>query len=140
MHMLLITNVSFRIGIWEKVFWSKFKNFFDIILNFFCGIYIKIAKPFIVEDRIMIDNYIGDVVNITALSFEILEVDPDSFQSTGVIVHIPNSKIFSSSMKNYVKIFKYIWKEIEIKVPIDSNVKMAKGCIYKIIKSHGVLR
>lgn len=112
----------------------------DTIINFFCGIYIKIAKPFIIEDRIEIDDYIGDVVNITALSFEILEIDKNNFQSTGVIVHIPNSKIFSGSMKNYVKVFKYIWNEIEIKIPIDSDIKMAKGCIYKIVKSNEILK
>jgi len=112
----------------------------ETIINFFCGIYIKMAKPFVIEDRIMIDNYIGDVVNITALSFEILEVDPDSFQSTGVIVHIPNSKIFSGSMKNYVKVFKYIWNEIEVRIPVDSNVKKAKGHIYKIVRSNEVLK
>lgn len=80
----------------------------DIIINFFCGIYIKISKPFQVEVRIMVDNYIGDVVNISTLSFEILEVNLDNFQSTGAIVHVPNSKVFSSTVKNYVKVFKYI--------------------------------
>lgn len=78
----------------------------DTIINFFCGIYIKLAKPFVIEDRIMIDGYIGDVVNITSLSFEILEVNPNTFQSTGVTVHIPNSKIFAGSLKNYV-VFAY---------------------------------
>ena len=29
----------------------------DIILNFFAGVYIKIVKPFQVEDRIEINNY-----------------------------------------------------------------------------------
>lgn len=114
----------------------------DTIINFFCGIYIKIAKPFVVEDRIMIDNHIGDVINIQALSFEILEVssDKDNFQSTGAIVHIPNSKIFSGSLINYVKVFKYVWNEIEVKVPIDSDIKKAKGHLYKIVKNNDVLR
>ena len=34
---------------------------------------IKINKPFEVEDRIEIDEYKGDVVNIKAMNFEILE-------------------------------------------------------------------
>ena len=37
----------------------------DIILNFFCGIYIKIKKPFKVEDRIQIGDIKGDVMNIS---------------------------------------------------------------------------
>lgn len=112
----------------------------DTIINFFCGIYIKISKPFVIEDRIMIDDYIGDVINITTLSFEILEVDQDNFQSTGVIIHVPNSKIFSGSMKNYVKVFKYIWNEIEVKVSIEADIKKAKGYLYKIVRSHEVLK
>ncbi len=114
----------------------------DTIINFFCGIYIKVSKPFVIEDRIMIDGYIGDVINIEALSFEILEVNPnvDNFQSTGSIIHIPNSKIFSGSLKNYVKVFKYVWNEIEVKVPIDSDIKKTKGQIYKIVKNHEVLK
>ena len=46
----------------------------EIILNFFCGLYIKIRRPFKVEDRIQIDNIKGDVMNISALDFEVLEV------------------------------------------------------------------
>ena len=53
----------------------------------------------------MIDGYIGDVVNISNLSFELLEVDTDTFQSTGSIVHGTNSKVISGSLVNYVKVF-----------------------------------
>ena len=34
----------------------------EIILNFFSGIYIKLKKPFKVEDRIQIENIKGDVM------------------------------------------------------------------------------
>ena len=85
----------------------------DTIINFFAGIYIRLAKPFQVEDRIMICNHIGDVVNISNLSFEVLEVNSDTFQSTGSIVHIPNSKVISEPLINYVKVFKYVWNETE---------------------------
>lgn len=114
----------------------------DTIINFFCGIYIRIAKPFIIEDRIMIDGHIGDVINITNLSFEILEVNSsrDNLQSTGAIIHVPNSMIFSGTLKNYVKVFKYVWNEIEIKIPFGSDVKKTKGHIYKIIKNNEVLK
>ena len=46
----------------------------DIILNLFAGLYIKVKKPFKLEDRISIDGVIGDVVLINNLSFKILEV------------------------------------------------------------------
>lgn len=115
-------------------------SLWDTIINFFTGIYIKVSKPFSIEDRIMIDEYMGDVINISTLSFDILEVDPFSFQSTGTIVHVPNSKVFSEVTKNYVKAFKYIWGEIEVKVNIDSDLKRAKSKLYRIVNSNEVIK
>ena len=114
----------------------------DIILNFFSGIYIKINKPFSVEDRIEINDNIGDVININYLNFEILEVKEEEKgeQSTGIIVQIPSSKIFSYAVKNYSKAFKYIWKEMEVNVPIDSDIEKSKKELYKIINSNETLK
>ena len=69
----------------------------DIIINFFAGIYISLCKPFRVEDRIEVDGMIGDIVNTNSLNFEILEVSArdEGEQSTGIIIQIPNSKIFT---------------------------------------------
>lgn len=148
----IIIIISFII-IWQ----NYFKNFLtlisfvsaaltfalrDIILNFFSGIYIKLNKTFIVEDRIEINDIIGDVININYLSFEILEVKEEEKgeQSTGIIVQIPSSKIFSYPIKNYSKAFKYIWKEMEVNVPIDSNIEKDKKVLYKIINSNETLK
>ena len=80
----------------------------EIILNFFCGLYIKIRRPFKVEDRIQIDNIKGDVMNISALDFEVLEVSTkeENGQSTGVVVSFPNSIVISKPVKNINKGFK----------------------------------
>lgn len=112
----------------------------DTIINFFAGIYIKLAKPFQVEDRIMICNHIGDVVNISSLSFEVLEVNSDTFQSTGSIVHIPNSKVISEPLINYVKVFKYVWNETEVRISIDSDIKKAKGILYSIVNNNDIIK
>lgn len=112
----------------------------DTIINFFAGIYIKLAKPFQVEDRIMICNHIGDVVNISSLSFEVLEVNSDTFQSTGSIVHIPNSKVISEPLINYVKVFKYVWNETEVKISIDSDIKKVKGILYSIVNNNDIIK
>ena len=152
----LITNIIIIIAfviIWQ----DYFKNFLtlisfvsaaltfalrDIILNFFSGIYIKINKPFSVEDRIEINDNIGDVININYLNFEILEVKEEEKgeQSTGIIIQIPSSKIFNYPIKNYSKAFKYIWKEMEINVPIDSDIEKDKKTLYKIINSNETLK
>ena len=113
----------------------------DVILNLFAGVYIKVLKPFGIEDRIEINNYIGDVVNINAMNFELIEVDNQDFtgQSTGVITHVPNSTIFSHPLRNYDKAFKYIWNEIEVNVPLDYDIEKVKQTLYKIISKNDVI-
>ena len=143
--------VVMNIIIWED-FLLKFITLFsfvsaaiayslrDTIINFFAGIYIRLAKPFQVEDRIMISGHIGDVVNISNLSFEVLEVDEDTFQSTGSIVHIPNSKVISEPLVNYVKVFKYVWNETEVKVSVDSDIRKVKGILYSIVNNNDIIK
>lgn len=113
----------------------------DVIQNLFAGIYIKMLKPFNIEDRIEINNYKGDVVNINAMNFELLEVDNTDFtgQSTGVITHIPNSVIFSHPLRNYDKAFKYVWNEIEVNIPLDYDIEKVRKILYKIISKNDVI-
>lgn len=143
--------VIMNIIIWED-FLLKFITLFsfvsaaiayslrDTIINFFAGIYIRLAKPFQIEDRIMISGHIGDVVNISNLSFEVLEVDADTFQSTGSIVHIPNSKVISEPLVNYVKVFKYVWNETEVKVNVVSDIRKVKGILYSIVNNNDIIK
>lgn len=143
--------VIMNIIIWED-FLLKFITLFsfvsaaiayslrDTIINFFAGIYIRLAKPFQIEDRIMISGHIGDVVNISNLSFEVLEVNADTFQSTGSIVHIPNSKVISEPLVNYVKVFKYVWNETEVKVSAVSDIRKVKGILYSIVNNNDIIK
>ena len=109
----------------------------DFILNFFCGIYIKFKKPFKVEDRIQIGDIKGDVMSTSTFSFEILEVSTkeDNGQSTGIVIHYPNSSIISGPVKNINKGFKYIWDEMIINIEIDCDLANNKKEIYKIVNS-----
>lgn len=114
----------------------------DIVFNYFSGIYIKIKKPFIVEDRIEVDGIIGDVININALSYEVLQISEEKGkqQSNGKIINIPNSTVFSSKIINQTKIFKYIWNEIKVNISLDSNLKKVKSILYKIVNSEDVIK
>lgn len=114
----------------------------EIIFNFFAGVYINFRKTFELEDRIEIDGIKGDVINIHALGFEILEVGErtDCEQSTGRIVHIPNSYIFTKPSKNYTKAFKYIWDEIKIDVSMDSDIEETKAILYDILENNETLK
>ena len=114
----------------------------ELILNFFCGIYINIKKPFKVEDRIEIDGIKGDVTNIFALSFEVVEVSTNETngQSTGIIVTFPSSIVLTKPIKNITKGFKYIWDEIVIKIDLQSDLQKNKNEIYKIINNNEIIK
>jgi small-conductance mechanosensitive channel len=113
----------------------------DIILNMFAGIYIKVRKPFKLEDRIEINEVKGDVVVINALSFKILEIGDriNGEQSSGIIVNIPNSFIFSYALKNYTTAFKYIWDEIVVKIPLKSDVNKIKEELLSIVNNNEIV-
>ena len=114
----------------------------EIIFNFFAGIYINAKKIFEIEDRIEIKGIKGDVITMHSLGFEMLEIaDGNEYeQSTGKIVHIPNSAVFSEPTKNFTKAFKYIWDEIKINIELDSDVEETKSYIYNILENIEILK
>ena len=114
----------------------------EIIFNFFAGMYINITRPFEIEDRIEIDDVMGDVISKHALGFEILEIGKRVYgeQSTGRIIHIPNSYIFTKTLKNYTKVFKYIWDEIKVDVPLDADIKKTEEILYEIVFDNETLK
>ena len=149
---IIITTIVLFL-IWEKQIQSviTFISFIgaaatlalkDIVLNFFAGIYIHFYKPFKLEDRVEVDSIIGDIVNINSLSFEILEVSQkeQGEQSTGIIIRIPNSKIFTDSIKNYTKAFKYIWSELLVKIKLDADLPKNKEILYAIVNSNDIVK
>lgn len=113
----------------------------EIIVNVFAGIFIKTRKPFKLEDRISIDGLIGDVVVINTLSFKILEVREreNGEQSSGLIINVPNSFIFSKTLKNYNTAFKYIWEELTVKIPLDADVEKNKKEILEIVENNEIV-
>ena len=114
----------------------------ELILNFFCGLYIQMKKPFKVEDRIEIDGIKGDVMSISSLDFEVLEVSnkEERGQSTGIVVTFPNSIVFSKPIKNVTKGFKYVWDEITVKVKMDCDLSNNKQTLYKIVNELEVVK
>ncbi len=109
----------------------------EVIVNFFCGLYIKIKRPFKVEDRIEIDDIRGDVMSISHFEFEIVEVSTkeEHGQSTGVVVTFPTSVILTKPVKNITKGFKYVWNELVIKLDMDCDLVKNKREIYKIVNN-----
>ena len=83
----------------------------DLIINVAAWVFILLKKPFEAGDRIQIGDNSGDVIDLRVFQFTILEIGNwvDADQSTGRIIHIPNSAIFSTPIANYNKGFHFIW-------------------------------
>jgi len=108
----------------------------DVIANLAGWVFIISRRPFEVGDRIQIEEDAGDVIDLSLFQFSILEIGnwAGSDQSTGRIIHIPNGKVFTNSLANYDKGFKYIWNEISIVITFESDWKKAKKILQDITK------
>ncbi len=112
----------------------------DLIINIAAWFFIIIKKPFSVGDRIEIDKQAGDVIDQRLFQFTIMEIGNwvSNDQSTGRMVHLPNSTIFNSPLANYSSGFEYIWNEIDILLTFESNYKKAKPVFLKIAETHSL--
>lgn len=92
-------------------------------------------KPFEVGDRIQLGDHAGDVIDVRIFQFTIIEIGNwvDADQSTGRIMHVPNSKVFVEVLANYSIGFNYIWHEIGVLVTFESDWKKAKELLMKIV-------
>jgi small-conductance mechanosensitive channel len=110
----------------------------DTIANMAGFFFIEARKPFRVGDRIELADFRGDVIDIRLFQFSIVEVGNwvDADQSTGRIVHIPNSIVLTTPLSNYHIGFEYIWNEIPVLITFESNWKKAKELLLKIGKEN----
>lgn len=92
---------------------------------------IMVRAPFRVGDRIEINGVRGDVVDIGLLHIHVLELGNwiDADQTTGRIVHIPNTFIFDYPLFNATESFDLVWNELEFVVTHDSNWERAQEII-----------
>ncbi len=92
---------------------------------------IVFRKPFDTGDRIEIGGIKGDVIDTKFLQTSLLEIGNwvVEDQSTGRVVHIPNSMVFRHAVFNYTRDFEFIWNEIKVVVTFESNRKKAKEII-----------
>lgn len=113
--------------------------FREPILNLAGWLVIIIRQPFSLGDRVQIDNsQAGDIVDIGLHDFSILEIGNwvKADQSTGRIIHIPNSVIFTKPIANYHQGFPYLWHEFEVPITYQSDWSRAKSLLQEIASSH----
>jgi small-conductance mechanosensitive channel len=96
--------------------------------------YIGWQKPFKIGDRIQIGTYAGDVIDINLFQISLMEIGNwvAADQSTGRIVHIPNSQIFLQPQVNATEEFEYLWNEIPITITYESDWEQAKEILLTI--------
>jgi len=109
----------------------------DVFLNLAGWTYIVFRRPFRVGDRIEIAGNAGDVVDIRAFRFTLLEIRDwvHADQSTGRIVHVPNGKLFREAVANFTEGFHYIWHEIPVLVTFESDWQRAEELLRSALDS-----
>lgn len=107
----------------------------DPIVSLVAWIFIVWRRPFVVGDRIQIEDIIGDVIDIRVFSFSLLEVGRriEAEQSTGRVIHIPNGTVFKEPLINTHQGYPFIWNEIPVMVTFESDWEKAKSILNTII-------
>ncbi len=100
----------------------------EVILSVAGWFVLLIKRPFEVGDRIEYGGVKGDVIDIRILQTSLLEIGNwvEADQSTGRIVHIPNSEVFKKVNFNYSRGFEFIWNEIKVLFTFESDWKRAE--------------
>lgn len=110
----------------------------DLVASVAGWVYLMWRRPFEVGDRVQIGEHAGDVIDIRLFRFSLMEIGNwvGADQSTGRVIHIPNSLILSNMIANYSKGFMYIWNELPVLVTFESDWKKAKGILQEIADRH----
>ncbi len=112
----------------------------DVVSSMAGWIFILWRRAFTVGDRIQIGEFRGDVIDIRLFKFTLLEIGNwvDADQSTGRIIHVPNSMILTHTLANYTKGFQFIWHEIPVLLTFESDWKTAKGILEETANRHAL--
>ena len=103
--------------------------------------YILWRRPFEVGDRIEIGQVAGDVVDISLFQFSLLEIGNwvDADQSTGRVIHVPNSRLFNAPLANSTTEFPYIWNEVPVLITFESDWPSAKEIVTRAVNDVGAV-
>lgn len=110
----------------------------DILTNMAGWGFIVWRKPFELGDRIEINKFTGDVVDIRLFQFTLLEIGnwADADQTTGRLIHIPNAMVITAGLANYTRGFQYIWDELAVLVTFESDWRAAKSILADLSAKH----
>ncbi|MCB0720021.1 MAG: mechanosensitive ion channel family protein [Bacteroidetes bacterium] len=100
----------------------------EALLSVAGWIRLALIAPYRIGDRIEMNDVRGDVIDIRMLRTTLMEIGGwvDGDQSTGRIVHIPNSWLFEYALFNYTRGFRFIWNELPFSVTYRSDWRAAR--------------
>lgn len=99
----------------------------DIISNFLGGAIITVDKPFKVGDRIKVDQYYGDVINVGPRSTRLKTLD---YQ----IVTIPNNKITTNVIVNFAEPDQKLRITLPVSVAYGTDVEKVRRILLEIAR------
>ncbi len=110
----------------------------DVLKNLAGWVYIVTRRPFKVGDRIQLGDNSGDVIDIRAFRFSMLEIGNwvDADQSTGRIIHVPNGLVFTNATANYTEGFPFVWEEIPVQITFESDWERAEEILQHVLVAH----
>jgi len=106
----------------------------EILMNISGWFYIIVRKPFDVGNRVGIMGVYGDVIDIRLMGFTMIETAPPRLggQSTGRIIHMPNSALLIHPLSNASKEFVFNWNEIRVPLTLQSDWQKAQSILEEI--------
>ena len=105
------------------------------ISSFIAWLYIVFRNPYRVGDRIQINQFTGDVVEIGYLDTTLWEFGGNDIPS-GRLIRFPNSLILQAAVFNYSwPKFPYIWNEIPFHIAYESDFTFVETILKNVTKS-----
>jgi small-conductance mechanosensitive channel len=98
-------------------------------------LFLTVSRPYILGDRIQIDDLKGDVVDISVFTTTVLEIEGwvGGEQSTGRLASIPHNWLFAKQIYNYSSGFRYIWTEVRANITYESDWREAIRLVEEIL-------
>ena len=105
----------------------------DLFLSFAGWFLIILTRPFDIGDRVELGDVKGDVIDIRLFQTSLLEIGNwvKEDQSTGRVVHVPNSAVLKRPVFNCTRGFEFLWSEIKIAVTFESDWMKAEDIMLK---------
>lgn len=106
----------------------------ETLLSLAGWFYISFRVPYRQGDRIEANGIKGDVIDIRLMHTTLMEIGGwvKNEQSTGRIVHFPNSYVFQYGVYNYTRGFNFIWNEISFTITFRSDWQAARELLLSL--------